>query len=126
MSSMHLDHINIRTGHLEKMVDFYVNILGMEMGPRPSFQFNGAWLYCGSNAAVHLVETPVTPSGTDPKLEHFAFVRKGLQNFLRELKRHNILYRITTVPDIGRTQVHFSDPDENHIEVAFEQHETEN
>ena len=125
MSSMRLDHINIRTGNLEKMVEFYVNILGLKPGPRPSFKFNGAWLYCGSNAAVHLVETSVTPSGSDPKLEHFAFTWKGLQNFLHELKRHDIPYRIATLPDIGITQVHISDPDGNHIEVAFGQHENE-
>ena len=40
-----LDHVNVRTRNLERMVDWYERILGMKTGKRPSFSFPGAWLY---------------------------------------------------------------------------------
>ena len=51
-----LDHVNLRTNQLDKMIDWYTNILGMRSGLRPDFQFPGAWMYGGDDASVHLVE----------------------------------------------------------------------
>ena len=53
-----LDHVNLRTAHLEEMCAFYCEVLGLERGPRPPFPFPGAWLYCGGRPCVHLVEAP--------------------------------------------------------------------
>ncbi len=119
-----LDHVNIRTANLEKMTRFYVDILGMEIGARPSFPFNGCWLYCGGRAAVHLVESSSTPAGIEPQIEHFAFRAQDMPTFLDKLKKHGIPYRMATVPDLELEQVHISDPDGNHIEVAFDTRET--
>ena len=57
-----LDHINIKTSNLKKMVVFYHEILGLELGYRPSFNFEGAWLYslwlCGRCAQVSVAQPP--------------------------------------------------------------------
>ncbi|MFQ5757275.1 MAG: VOC family protein [Acidiferrobacterales bacterium] len=123
MSLEWLDHVTIRTANLTAMVQFYQQVLGLHPGPRPPFRFNGLWLYCGERAAVHLVETPVPPAGREPKIEHFAFSAKGLAQFLAGLKAHRVEHRIAIVPDLGLRQVHISDPDGNHVEVAFAAHE---
>lgn len=120
MSLVRLDHVNIRTAHLEEMIRFYVDILGMEIGARPSFSFNGCWLYCGGSAAVHLVEVSSAPAAIEPQIEHFAFHARGMPTFLDTLNKHGIAYRLATVPDLNYEQVHISDPDGNHIEVAFD------
>ena len=39
---MRLDHVNIRTDGLEASTAFYRDIIGLEVGPRPSFSFAGA------------------------------------------------------------------------------------
>ena len=53
-----LDHVNLRTANLAGMIAFYEKVLGLTLGPRPAFGFDGAWLYCGERATVHLIAVP--------------------------------------------------------------------
>jgi catechol 2,3-dioxygenase-like lactoylglutathione lyase family enzyme len=119
MPLRYLDHVNIRTANLDAMRRFYEEILGLRAGPRPSFSFGGAWLYCGDRAAVHLVDVGRQPQGMEPRIEHFAFWAEGLAGFLEDLRAQRVEYRLTTVPDTGNTQVNVYDPDGNHIEIQF-------
>ena len=77
-----LDHVNIRTANLAALRRFYSDVLGLKDGARPPFKFGGAWLYCGEQAAVHLVEVGQAPAGHQPRIEHFAFRAAGLADFL--------------------------------------------
>ena len=61
MPLRHLDHVNLCTGHLERMLAFYEDVLGMKRGPRPPFTFGGAWLYLGERPVVHLVAVAKPP-----------------------------------------------------------------
>ena len=45
-----LDHVNVRTAQLDKMIAWYEDVLEMEVGPRPNFPFPGAWLYADGAA----------------------------------------------------------------------------
>ncbi len=119
MSLLDLDHVNIRTANLAELRDFYAAVLGLEIGPRPPFSFEGAWLYCGHRAAVHLRGVDQTPDGGDPRLEHFAFRAEGLAAFLEKLRGLKVPYRISRVPKLDLRQVNIHDPDGNHIEIAF-------
>ena len=40
-----LHHCSIRTAKLAETRDFYVDVLGMDDGDRPSFKFGGHWPY---------------------------------------------------------------------------------
>ena len=115
-----LDHVNIRTAGLAAMRRFYVEALGMKDGARPPFTFGGAWLYCGEQAAVHLVEVGKAPAGQGPRIEHFAFRAAGLTDFLLRLRKVGCAYSIALVPVSGNRQVNVYDPDGNHIEVQFD------
>ncbi len=42
-----LDHVNIRKVHLDDMVTWYEEVLGLRSGSRPEFPVRGAWLYPG-------------------------------------------------------------------------------
>ena len=125
MALLDLDHVNIRTVRLDAMSRFYEDILGLKVGPRPPFSFNGTWLYCGDKAAIHLVEiaseghTANSPDSRLSGIEHFAFNAEGLDAFLARLEGQEIGFELRTVPEFGTRQVHFRDPDGNHIEVAF-------
>lgn len=115
-----LDHVNLRTADLPAMVAFYTEVLGMTVGPRPPFAFGGAWLYCGGQATVHLVEVARRPAPEgELRLEHFAFAAEGLAAFLADLRSRSIGYRIGVVPGLGTIQVNLFDPDGNHIHVDF-------
>ena len=114
-----LDHVNIRTARLAELRRFYSAALGLRDGARPPFTFGGAWLYCGDQAAVHLVAVAAAPAGREPRIEHFAFRAAGLADFLARLRRYGAVYQISLVPGSGNRQVNVLDPDGNHIEVQF-------
>lgn len=119
MTLSYLDHVNVRTAQLAPMAEFYQDVLGLEAGERPPFRFDGAWLYCGDKAAIHLVEVPQAPDTGQPRIEHFAFRAEGLAGFLARLRDRGIAYRISIVPGMELRQVNIFDPDGNHIEIAF-------
>lgn len=120
MSVRALDHVNVRTAHLAAMTAFYRDVLGMTVGPRPAFPFGGAWLYCGGRPVVHLVEVAAQPEpGTNLRLEHFALAGDDFETLLASLARANVPHRVGEVADFGLRQVHFADPDGNHIHIDF-------
>ena len=47
MGITELNHINIRTTKMEETKDFFIDIVGLEIGWRPDFDSHGYWLYCG-------------------------------------------------------------------------------
>jgi catechol 2,3-dioxygenase-like lactoylglutathione lyase family enzyme len=120
MGLKRLDHINVCTTQLEQMKAFYSEVLGMPPGPRPNFSFGGAWMYCGSQPAVHLVERQqLTPTTGDLRLQHFAFGAEDLAGFLARLKELGVPYRVSIVDDFELCQINVHDPDGNHIHVDF-------
>jgi len=60
MSVGMLDHYNVSTRKLDETVNFYENVLGFTNGPRPPFNFPGAWLYSSGH--------PVTTKERDQAL----------------------------------------------------------
>ena len=52
-----LQHFTIEPQDLEKTKNFYVDVLGLEIGDRPPLDFPGYWLYSGGVATVHLMGT---------------------------------------------------------------------
>lgn len=113
------DHVNIRTAQLDVMVEWYGRVLGMPPGPRPPFDFPGAWLYLGDQALVHLVGVDAPPRGLDPRLEHFAIRAEGMTDFLAHLQAEGVAGRVAEVPEFGVLQVNVFDPDGNHIHIDF-------
>ena len=114
------DHVNIRTAHLDAMVKWYGDILGLTTGPRPEFGFNGAWLYLGDHPVIHLVEVDTPPQAAgDVTLEHAAFRATDMDGFLATLKAQNVAHKASRLDSIGITQINIWDPDGNHIHVDF-------
>lgn len=118
-----LDHVNIRTANLDEMRAWYRDVLGMEEGPRPDFDFPGAWLYAGAAAAVHLVGVGAQPAGREPRIEHFAFSASGFADFTRRLRERGVAHSVDPVPGFPVIQVNLRDCDGNHIHVDFAEDE---
>ncbi|WP_420416108.1 VOC family protein [Pacificispira sp.] len=116
-----LDHVNLRTANLERMIDFYTRILGLSVGPRPDFAFPGAWLYCEGQAIVHVVgvDAPPAPYRRDQQLEHFAVSADDMPAFLAVLEAEGIPFRPVDLPGMPITQINLNDPDGNHLHVDF-------
>jgi catechol 2,3-dioxygenase-like lactoylglutathione lyase family enzyme len=124
MQVQKLDHVNIHTANVERMVDWYGRVLGMPPGKRPPFSFPGAWLYCGDQPTVHLVGLDEQPKVSGVTLEHFAFTATGLRDFMARLKAHGVRYDARKVPGSGSVQINVWDPDGNHIHVDFSPQES--
>lgn len=120
-----LDHINVRTRNLDKMIDWYGRILGMTEGRRPGFDFPGAWMYVGDKPYLHLVgvDRSLPAHQDDLRLEHFALSATGLAGFLELLKAERVDYKLSKVPDFPIVQVNIWDPDGNHIHIDFHENE---
>lgn len=120
MGLRRLDHVNVCTSQLEKLKLFYSEVLGLAPGPRPNFSFRGAWMYCGPQPAVHLVERErLEPTTGDLRLQHFAFAAEDLAAFLGRLEQLGVAYRVGIVDDFELCQVNVTDPDGNQIHVDF-------
>lgn len=116
-----IDHANVRTANLDAMVAFYTDVLGFRLGERPEFGFPGAWLYLGDQACIHLVGVENAPRTTgNLGLEHIAFRASGYAQFLADLERRGIPYRLARVPGMPIVQVNLHDPDGNHLHIDFD------
>ncbi len=125
-----LNHFSIRTTDLDATRIFYESVLGLTVGPRPTFPFPGLWLYNGDHA--HLANAMVHVIGIDKNdpqglkdylgdkdasslhgtgaLDHVALMATGLEAMLAHLNRLGVPCRERTVPSIGLHQLFLDDP----------------
>lgn len=124
MNIIKLDHINIQTSQLEKMILWYTDVLNMHSGKRPNFPFGGAWLYAGDTAMIHFIEVEkhdvlISRHAGNLQLEHFAFTATNAKKFEQKIQKMDIQYQRINLPEINIIQFHMYDPDENHIHLDF-------
>ena len=111
---------------LEKVRDFYVNVLELYDGDRPKGVRPGHWLYAGETPIVHL--TLCDPG--DPRLDgdhsntgyfdHVSFACRGFQATVDRLKRLNVQFEYRTVPNWSPiTQIYLRDPAGTFLELTF-------
>lgn len=118
-----LDHYNVSTRKLNETVRFYEDVLGFTNGPRPAFNFPGAWLYSAGQPVLHLNDI----SGTDREqradsgvIDHVAFGSRGFNAMKRHLDGKGVAYRVNQVPNSTRWQIFLRDPNNVEIELNFE------
>ncbi len=120
MPLIHLDHVNLRTANLANMIEFYSSVLGLTLGDRPAFSFGGAWLYCSGRPVVHLVEVAEQPNPEgELRMEHFAFVAQGFDQFLAKLESAHVESRSSKLFGTDTRQLNVQDPDGNRIHIDF-------
>jgi catechol 2,3-dioxygenase-like lactoylglutathione lyase family enzyme len=119
---MKLDHYNIAAPMdlLDRVRDFYVDVLGFELGARPGFTRPGYWLYSEDKACVHLIKSDAHfPSERQPYLDHIAFRAVGLAEIKARLDLHGVRYRIGHIAENEVTQLFLEDPAGTGIEINF-------
>lgn len=125
-----LDHFNIRAKELDAMRDFFVDVIGLTEGDRPSFQFPGYWLYAGdAGAVIHLVGSDrergyVSGHGGDDRdgtgvVDHLAFKGTDAAALLERLKTHGIEHQVRELPNGAARQIFCAGPEGVTIEVVF-------
>jgi catechol 2,3-dioxygenase-like lactoylglutathione lyase family enzyme len=141
--TLSLNHVSIRTTDIEATRRFYVDVLGLQVGPRPEFPFPGHWLYQGAlttyaNAAVHVIGIdPSDPVGLQQYLgergadalhgsgavDHIAFFATDLPGMMARLQRLGIEPRQRSVPGLGLHQLFLDDPSGVVVELNYPQGE---
>ncbi|MCH8620337.1 VOC family protein [Undibacterium sp. TS12] len=127
MPAIALGHYNLRGDRatLDMLRDFYIEYVGLELGPRPLKSF-GYWLYAGGRDVLHLSENrpgEVRQRELKTGFDHVAFTCKDLPAMLEKLQTAGISYRHAVVQASAgfatQQQVFFSDPAGNGIELNF-------
>ena len=118
-----LDHYNVSTRKLKETVQFYEDVLGFKNGPRPPFNFPGAWLYSarppGAAPQRHLADR----QGTAPRFRRHRSCRvrqPRLRGDEAASHRQGHPHRVNQVPNSTRWQIFLRDPNNVEIELNFE------
>jgi len=118
-------HFNLRAHRplLDELRDFYVRIVGLQVGPRPPLNHYGYWLYAGPRAVLHLSEArpdDVRPANVISTYDHTSFQCTDPQQYAQQLRAAGIAFRVNQVPLTGDLQYFFQDPAGNGVELVFE------
>ena len=120
-----MDHFTIVTNQLETTRRFYVDLIGLQEGPRPPFPVDGLWLYVNGKAILHVISVDTMPNPRRGVLDHMAFSAQGFSSTLDKLDQYDVRYRIVRAPGNERTwQVFFKDPNHVDVELDFDPSET--
>jgi catechol-2,3-dioxygenase len=124
MTTLGLAHVNFHAHRalLEEMKDFYCNVVGLEVGARPSFPMHGYWLYAGGEPIVHLYQA--TPAETRKRdaggtFDHVAFTCRDCEAVEAALRARSVAFRKAAVPGANTVQLFLKDPAGNSVELNF-------
>ncbi len=130
MSLSRLEHFFVYASDLEKSRHFYEEVLGLENGARPDFDFPGYWFYLDDTPVVHLGNTEfeggyvkegeehVTSGDTGP-LDHVAFRGTNIDKFVSRFNALNVDFQRREIPDFKLSQLFVKDPEGLTIEMNF-------
>ncbi|KAL5712606.1 hypothetical protein ACHQM5_014760 [Ranunculus cassubicifolius] len=129
-----LNHIARESSDVNRLANFYQQILGFERLETPKFgEFQVIWLKLPPSFSLHLIqrnpetklpEGPFSSTGSiaDPKNlprgHHVSFSVSNFESFVQTLKDKGIEVFEKTQPDGKTKQAFFFDPDGNGLEVG--------
>ena len=121
-----MNHFTAIAADEQKTLDFYVGLLGLQVGPRPALGFAGAWLYAqGQQAAVlHLYfdrAVPAVPAGV---IDHMAFSASDLRAVVARFEASGTKYDLRRQAGAGTWQLFCHDPNGAKVELDFDASET--
>lgn len=119
-----IDHYNLRSDvqMIEILKEFYINIVGLDLGERPPFKSKGYWLYAGDKDILHLsssknnIKNLVDVNST---LDHVSFSAIDKNFYVSILNKNNINFKERFIPEMNIEQLFFKDPAGNGIELIF-------
>jgi catechol 2,3-dioxygenase-like lactoylglutathione lyase family enzyme len=133
MPLSHIEHFLLQTADMEKTREWYVNVLGMRVGPNPDFKFPVFWLYLGDKDVVHVTEGGAKVSENRKRyvgqeshatsgsgaVDHIAFRATGLRETIAHLEALGVDFKQRQVDDQGLYQLFMFDPNGVKIELNY-------
>lgn len=127
MTVLGLNHINLRAPRpmMERLRAFYIDVVGLQEGPRPPFDSYGYWLYAAGHPIVHLSETRGDSTLAASEVpgamtyDHAAFTCRDQPAVQARLEQLHIPYRVAHVAMTRQVQIFLRDPAGNGVELNF-------
>ncbi len=124
MATIGFAHYNLRAPRdlLDQLRDFYCEVVGLSVGPRPPFPSYGHWLYAGAQDVLHLSELTTgafSVAKAHTTFDHAAFRATGRVGVEEKLRQSGIPFHTDRIPESGQYQIFFRDPAGNGIELNF-------
>jgi catechol 2,3-dioxygenase-like lactoylglutathione lyase family enzyme len=115
-----LNHFTVIAEDLDRTLDFYVGLVGLEQGPRPDLGFPGAWLYAGGRAVVHLYSDRPVPASRAGVIDHMAFTASGLREVKARFDAKGYPHELRRQKGAGTWQLFCHDPNGAKVELDFD------
>ena len=117
-----MNHFTVIAQDEQKTLDFYVGLLGLQVGPRPPLGFAGAWLYAPGRqqALLHLYfdrPRPAEPAGV---IDHMAFTASDLRAVVARFAASGTKYELRRQAGGGTWQLFCHDPNGAKVELDFD------
>ncbi|HZI82825.1 MAG TPA: VOC family protein [Casimicrobiaceae bacterium] len=124
MTVQAMNHFTILTDDVGRTVGFYGELLGLSAGPRPDFNFPGAWLYASGAPILHVIGGRPKSELRAGVIDHMAFSGRELPGLLAKLDAGRIEHTCRRQVGSGVWQVFFFDPNGARVEIDFPAEET--
>jgi catechol 2,3-dioxygenase-like lactoylglutathione lyase family enzyme len=119
MTASAMNHFTILTDDVPGTIAFYGDLLGLAAGPRPPFNFPGAWLYAGDAPILHVIGGQSRAELKAGVIDHMAFTASGLTETLAKLDARGLAYECRRLIGSGVWQLFFHDPNSARVELDF-------
>ncbi len=116
-----LNHFTILATDRAATLRFYVDLLGLQPGWRPDFDFPGVWLYAGGPDAVLHIIWDRAPETTLPGLiDHVAFSARDLLATQARLQAAGVVMDLRPLLPGAPLQMFLRDPNGVRVELCFD------
>lgn len=124
MTTTGLSRINLHAQRelLDALKNFYCDVVGLKIGPRPAFSEFGYWLYAGGNPVVHLYQARADEERSTTvatTFDHIAFDCTNRAAVEAMLVNRGLQFKTTHVPGSRQVQFFLDDPAGNGVELIF-------
>ncbi len=124
MRVLGLNHFNITASPslIEQVKRFYIDTVGLTIGPRAHLEHAGYWLYAGELPILHLsaCQTMETDATTGKGyFNHISMSCVGLKAAIAKMIATQTPYRLIQLPDVHQTQIFLKDPAGIGVELTF-------
>ncbi len=115
-----LGHVTVRSADLEQTRRFYVDLLGLQVGPRPAIPVPGHWFYIGAEAVLHVLPRQEGAArGLQGPIDHFALKAQNRPAFEQRLRAAGQPFESRRLADTDTWQIFLDDPDGARVELIF-------